>query len=71
MYFETKFSKSSSVLICFIYLFIVVYIKMGLDFHQILYRQTLWVKGRVASRWVLLCCHQSDYLSDKKNSKTI
>ena len=49
----------------------VVYVGMGLDFHQILYRQILRVKGRVAFRWVVLCCHQSDYLSDKKNYKTI
>ena len=50
---------------------IVVYVGMGLDFHQIVYRQILQVKDRVAFRWVVLCCNQSDYLSDKKDSKTI
>jgi len=49
----------------------VVYVGMGLDFHQILYRQLLWVKCHIAFRWVVLCCHQSDYLSDKRDSKTI
>ena len=49
----------------------VVYVGMGLDFRQILYRQVLQVKGRIAFRWVVLCCHQSDYLSDKKDSKTL
>jgi len=50
---------------------VVVYVGMGLDFHDILYLQILRVKDRVAFRWVVLCCHQSDYLSDKKDSKTI
>jgi len=50
---------------------IVVYVGMGLDFHQIIYGQILQVKIRIAFRWVVLCCHQSDYLTDKKNSKTI
>jgi len=49
----------------------VVYVGMELDFHQLLYRQILRVKGRVAFRWVVLYCHQSDYLSDKKDSKKI
>jgi len=49
----------------------VVYVGMGLDVHQISYQQILQVKGCVAFRWVVLCCHQSDYLSDKKDSKTI
>ena len=47
----------------------VVYVGMGLDFHQILYRQILRVKDRTAFRWVVLCCHQSDYLFDKKDSQ--
>ena len=38
---------------------------------KLIYRQILWVKGRVAFRWVVLYSHQSDYLSDKKDSKTI
>jgi len=40
---------------------IVVYVGMGLDFHQILSRQLLRVKGCIAFRWVVLSCHQSDY----------
>ena len=50
---------------------IVVYVGMGLDFHQILYRQILRVKDRTAFLWVVISCHQSAYLSDKKDSKTI
>jgi len=49
----------------------VVMSEYELDFHQILYRQILRLKGRVAFRWVVLCCQQSDYLSDKKDSRTI
>jgi len=49
----------------------VVYVGMGLDLHQILYRQLLRVKSRIAFRWVVLYCHQSDYLSDKKDSKKV
>ena len=40
---------------------IVVYVGMGLDFHQILYQQILQVKGRVAYRRLVLCCHQMTY----------
>jgi len=47
----------------------VVYVGKGLDFHHILYRQILQVKGRIAFRWVVLCCHQSDYLSDKRTPR--
>jgi len=43
----------------------------GLDFHQILYRQILRVKGRVAFQWVVFTATISEYLSDKKDSKTI
>jgi len=31
----------------------VVYAELGLDFHQILQRQLLRVKGRIALRWVV------------------
>jgi len=48
-----------------------MYVGMGLNFHQILYRQIIWVKDHIAFRWVVLCCHQSDYVSDKRDSKKI
>jgi len=47
----------------------VLRVGMGLDFHQILYRQILQVKGRIAFRWVVLCCHQSDYYLIKRNPR--
>jgi len=40
---------------------ILVYVGMGLDFHQKLSRQIVRVKGCVAFHLVVLCCHQSDY----------
>ena len=49
----------------------VVYVGMGLDFYQILYRQILRVKGRVAFRWVIYAAtNQITYLI-KKDFKTI
>jgi len=39
---------------------IVVYVRMGVNLHQIFYRQILRVTDRTALRWVV-CCHQSDY----------
>ena len=49
----------------------VVYAGMGLDFHQTLYIQILGVKGRIAFQWVFFAATTSEYLSDKKDSKTI
>ena len=39
----------------------VVYVRMGLDFHQLSSRHTLWEKGCIAFFWVVFSCHQSDY----------
>ena len=47
----------------------VVYVGMGLDFRQILYRHILWVKDRTAFCWVVLCCHQSDYCLIKRTPR--
>ena len=49
---------------------IVVYVGMGLDLHQILYRQVLLVKDRTAFPWVVML-PPIILLSDKKDSKTI
>jgi len=38
----------------------VVYVGMGLNLHQIFYRQILRVKDRTALHWVVHC-HKSDY----------
>jgi len=43
----------------------------GLDFYQILYRQILRVKGHIVFQWVVFTATISEYLSDKKDSKTI
>jgi len=47
----------------------VVYAEMGLDFHQIL-RQLLWVKERIALRWVVMLPPIRS-LSDKRKSTLI
>ena len=39
----------------------VMYVGMGLDLHKILSRQILQVKGYIAFRWVVICCHQLHY----------
>ena len=49
--------------------YIVVYVGMGLDLHQILYRQVLRVKDRTAFRWVVISCHQSDYYLTKRTPR--
>ena len=48
----------------------VVYAELGLDFHQILQRQLLRVKGRIASHWVVMLPPIRSS-SDKRNSTLI
>ena len=54
----------------FVTIGIVVYAELGLDFHQILQRQLLWVKERIALRWVVMLPPIRS-LSDKRNSTLI
>jgi len=49
---------------------VVVYVGMGLDLHQILYRQALQVKDRTAFRWVVML-QPIRLLSYKRDSNTI
>jgi len=49
----------------------VVSVRMGLDFHQTLYRQILRVKIVYWFHSVVFAATISDLLSDKKDSKTI